>query len=78
MSHLKRSTERAKKVLSGFKIPMGRKREGFAALLVRKFPNSCNLRDMANKWYRRGELMRGWHIKESFMEEEDHELELQE
>lgn len=75
MSHLKRSTKRTKKVLSGFKIPMGRKREGFAALLVRKFPN---LRDMANKWYRMGELMRGWHIKESFMEEEDHELELQE
>lgn len=66
MSHLTRSTERAKKVLSGFRIPVGRKREGFAAILVRKCPNSCNLRDMAKKWYRRSSQRAGLSGKASW------------
>ena len=54
MSRLQESTQTAKKVLGGFKVPMGREEKGSQANRVRSLPNSCTLSDTDSKWYRRG------------------------
>ena len=73
---LKRETKRAKSILSGFTV-LRKEREGSVANLIKKkSPDSCYLSDMDSKWYRRGSSWGNEMIKESFMEEEDHELNL--